>query len=194
MALSDLLAGLEAEAAAEKAELEAETSAEVIRVGEAAQAEARLLEGEALRTIEDEVRREAEARRARARLAAAAAVRQARDDSFRECLEIVRGRLEVVRNNPSYPTVFRALLRESLAALPSATVVRVDPRDERLAAHVLAELGVDSEIAATLQTAGGVELARGEDRAVRNTVEDRLANAEPALRLLFGEAQRAETP
>jgi V/A-type H+-transporting ATPase subunit E len=194
MALSDLLAGLEAEAAAEKAELEAETSAEVIRVGEAAQAEARLLEGEALRTIEDEVRREAEARRARARLAAAAAVRQARDDSFRECLDIVRGRLEVVRNNPSYPTVFRALLRESLAALPSATVVRVDPRDERLAAHVLAELGVDSEIVATLQTAGGVELARGEDRAVRNTVEDRLANAEPALRLLFGEAQRAETP
>jgi len=194
MALSDLLAGLEAEAAAEKAELEAETSAEVIRVGEAAQAEARLLEGEALRTIEDEVRREAEARRARARLAAAAAVRQARDDSFRDCLEIVRGRLEVVRTSSTYPAVFRALLRESLAALPSATVVRVDPRDERLAAHVLAELGVDSEIAATLQTAGGVELARGEDRAVRNTVEDRLANAEPALRLLFGEAQRAETP
>jgi len=34
MALSDLLAGLEAEAAAEKAELEEETSAEVTRIGE----------------------------------------------------------------------------------------------------------------------------------------------------------------
>jgi V/A-type H+-transporting ATPase subunit E len=194
MALSDLLAGLEAEAAAERAGLEAETSAEVIRIDEAAQAEARLLEGEALRTSEDEVRREAEARRARARLAAAAAVRQARDDSFRDCLEIVRGRLEVVRTSSTYPAVFRALLRESLAALPTATVVRVDPRDERLATHVLAELGVDLELVGALQTAGGVELARGEDRAVRNTVEDRLANAEPALRLLFGEAQRAETP
>ena len=42
----------------------------------------------------------------------------------------------------------------------------------------------------TLQTAGGVELAHGEDRAVRNTFEDRLANAEPALRLLFGRAEQ----
>jgi V/A-type H+-transporting ATPase subunit E len=193
MALSDLLAGLEAEAAAEEARLEAETSAEVIRIGDAAQAEARLLEEEALRGIEDQVLRETEARRAHARLAAAAAVRQARDDSFRECLENVRGRLEVIRNGSSYPTVFRALLRESLAALPTATVLRVDPRDERLAADVLAELGVDMEVVAALQTAGGVELARGEDRAVRNTIEDRLANAEPDLRLLFGKAQQAAT-
>ena len=193
MALSDLLAGLEAEAAAEEARLEAETSAKVIRIGDAAQAEARLLEEEALRGIEDQVLRETEARRAHARLAAAAAVRQARDDSFRECLENVRGRLEVIRNGSSYPTVFRALLRESLAALPTATVLRVDPRDERLAADVLAELGVDMEVVAALQTAGGVELARGEDRAVRNTVEDRLANAEPDLRLLFGKAQQAAT-
>ena len=193
MALSDLLAGLEAEAAAEEARLEAETSAEVIRIGDAAQAEARLLEEEALRGIEDQVLRETEARRAHARLAAAAAVRQARDDSFRECLENVRGRLEVIRNGSSYPTVFRALLRESLAALPTATVLRVDPRDERLAVDVLAELGVDMKVVAALQTAGGVELARGEDRAVRNTIEDRLANAEPDLRLLFGKAQQAAT-
>jgi vacuolar-type H+-ATPase subunit E/Vma4 len=194
MALSDLLAGLEAEAAAEEAQLEAETSAEVIRIGDAAQAEARLLEQEALRVIEDELRREAEGRRARARLAAAADMRQARDDSFRECLADVRGRLEIIRNSSSYPTVFRGLLRESLAALPTATVLLVDPRDERMAAHLLTELGVDLEIVGTLQTAGGVELAQGEDRAVRNTVEDRLANAEPALRLLFGGAQQAATP
>jgi vacuolar-type H+-ATPase subunit E/Vma4 len=73
-------------------------------------------------------------------------------------------------------------------------MLRVDPRDERLAAAVLAEFGIDLELVGALDTAGGVELAWGEDRAVRNTVEDRLANAEPALRLLFGEAQRAETP
>jgi vacuolar-type H+-ATPase subunit E/Vma4 len=194
MALSDLLAGLEAEAAAEEAQLEAETSAEVIRIGDAAQAEVHLLEEEALRGIEDELRRETEARRARARLAAAAAVRQARDDSFQVCLEDVRGQLEVIRNSSSYPAVCRALLRESLAALPTATVLRVDARDGRLAAHLLTELGVDLEIVGTLQTAGGVELARGEDRVVRNTVEDRLENAEPALRLLFGEAQQAATP
>lgn len=189
MALSDLLAGLKAEADAERAQLEAETSAEVIRIGDAAQAEARQLEKEALRGVEDDLRREVEAKHARARLDAVAAVRQARDDSFNECLDEIRMRLEGVRDTSTYPRVLRALLRESLAALPAATMLRVDPRDEGLATLLLSELGSDLEIVRTLQTAGGVELAEGEGRAVRNTIEDRLANAEPALRLLFGRAQ-----
>ena len=63
------------------------------------------------------------------------------------------------------------------------------------ARHVLAERRhVRRDAVVLLQTAGGVELAQGEDRAVRNTVEDRLANAEPALRLLFGGAQKAAAP
>ena len=192
MALSDLLAGLQAEAAAEEAVLEAETRAEVTRIGEEAQAEARLLREQALQADEDELRREAEALRARARLAAAAAVRRAREDGFHELLVEVRARLEALRESASYPALLRALLRESLSALPAATSLRVDPRDKRLAADLVAELDAELQIVATLETAGGVELTRGDDRAVRNTVEDRLANAEPTLRLLFGRAQHAE--
>ena len=194
MALSDLLAGLQAEAAAEEAALEAETRAEVTRIGEQAQAEARLLREQALQADEDELRREAEALRARARLAAAAAVRRAREDAFHELLVEVRGRLGALRESATYPALLRALLRESLSALPAATSLRVDPRDERLAADLVAELDAELQIVATLETAGGVELTRGEDRAVRNTVEDRLANAEPTLRLLFGRAQHVEAP
>jgi V/A-type H+-transporting ATPase subunit E len=194
MALSDLLAGLKAEAAAEKVQLEAETRAEVTRIAAAAEAEARALREQALRVVEDELRREAEARRARARLAAAAAVREAREGAFHEFLAEVRRRLEAVRESSSYPTVLRALLREGLTALPVATALRVDPRDERLAADLLAELDVELEIVGTLETAGGVELARGEDRIVRNTLENRFANAEPGLRLLFGRPQPVEVP
>jgi vacuolar-type H+-ATPase subunit E/Vma4 len=194
MALSNLLAGLQAEAAAEEAELEAETRAEVARIEERAQSEARTLREQALRADEDELRREAEALRARARLAAAAAVLRAREDAFQELLAEVGGRLGALRESASYPALLRALLRESLTALPAATSLRIDPRDERLAADLLAELDVELRIAATLETAGGVELTRGEDRAVRNTVEDRLANAEPTLRLLFGQAQQLEAP
>ena len=193
MALSDLLAGLKAEAAAEEARLDAETRAEVTRIDAAAQAEARILQEQALRAVEDELRGEAEARRAHARLAAAATVRQAREEAFHEFLAKVRRRLDAVRESSSYPTVLRALLRESLTALPAAAVLRVDPRDEPLAADLLGELGAQLEIAATLETAGGVELTRGEERAVQNTVEERFANAEPALRLLFRRAQ-AEVP
>jgi V/A-type H+/Na+-transporting ATPase subunit E len=194
MALSDLLAGLKAEAAAEDARLDAETRAEATRIDREAHDEARILQEEALLAVEDELREAAEARRARARLGAAAAVRQAREEAFHAFLAEVRRRLDAIRESPSYPSVLRALLREGLAALPAPGVLRVDPRDERAAADLLAELGAEVEIAGTLETAGGVELARGEDRIVRNTVEERFANAEPALRLLFGRTQPAEEP
>jgi V/A-type H+-transporting ATPase subunit E len=194
MALSELLAGLKAEAAAEEAQLDAETRAEAARIHAAAEAEARTLHEDALRAADAELRLEAERRRAQARLAAAATAREAHEEAFRELLAEVRLRLESLRASSSYPSVLRALLRESLSALPAATVVRVDPRDERLASDLLAELGVELTLDATLQAAGGGELTRGTDRAVRNTVEERLANAEPALRLLFGQAQPLEAP
>jgi vacuolar-type H+-ATPase subunit E/Vma4 len=192
MALSDLLAGLKDEAAGEEAQVDAETGAEVARIAAAAHDEARQLEERALLAAEDELRVEAEALRANARLAAAAAVREVREAAFHELLTEVRRRLESVRESSGYPIVLRALVRESLTALPAAGVLHVDPRGERAAADLLHELGVELEIAATLETAGGVELARGDDRVVRNTVEERFANAEPALRLLFGRAQHVE--
>jgi V/A-type H+/Na+-transporting ATPase subunit E len=189
MALSDLLEGLKAEAAAEDARLDAETRAEAARIDAEAREQARILQEEALRAVEDEVRGAADTQLAGARLSAVAAVRQAGEDAFREFVADVRGKLDGIRDSPGYPALLRALLRESLTALPAADVLRVDPRDERLAADLLAELGAAVEIAGTLETAGGLELARGEDRVVRNTVEERFANAEPALRVLFGRSQ-----
>ena len=194
MSLVDLLAGLEAEAAVETARLETETREEADRIVEAARAEARTLQEQAVQAVEGEVQQEAERRRALARLAAAEALREAREETFREFRAEVRARLDTLRESAAYPSVLRALIRESLAALPAATVLLVDPRDERLAAGLLAELGASPQVSAALETAGGVDLARGDGRTVRNTVEERLANAEPALRLLFGEALAGRAP
>ncbi len=192
MALADLLTGLKDEAAAEEARLDAETRAEVARIDAAARAEARQVRAQSLQAVDDELRREAEARRARSRLAAAAAVRAAHEEAFDEFLAEVRRRLESVRGGARYPAVLRALLQESVTALPRAAVLRVDPRDARMAADLLGELGLELKLEPTLETAGGVELARGDDRVARNTVEERLANAEPELRVLFGRAQPPE--
>lgn len=187
MALVDLLAGLEAEAAEETARLEAETREEADRIVEAARAEARALGEQAARAGESELRREAEQRRALARLAAASALREAREEAFREFLAEVRARLVALRDGASYPAVLRELIGESLTALPAATTLRIDPRDETLAAKLLAGLDAGLQVVAALETAGGVELASGDGRTVRNTIEERIANAEPTLRLLFGE-------
>jgi vacuolar-type H+-ATPase subunit E/Vma4 len=188
MTLVDLLAGLEAEAAAETARLEAETQQEADRLVEEARAEAQVLREQATRAGEVELQREVEQRRALARLAAAATVREAREDAFARLLAEVRERLDALREGDDRRAALRELTREGLAALPAATTLRVDPRDERLAAELLAELGAKVEVVAALETAGGVELADGAGRTVRNTIEERLANAEPALRLLFGQA------
>ena len=194
MALVDLLTGLRAEAAAEAAALEADTREEVQRIGEDARAEAQTVKERAVRATEDELRREVDRRLASARLAALAALREAREEAFCAFLAELRRRLAALRGAGGYPSVLRALIRESLAALPAATLLRVDPRDEPLARHVLGELDTELEVVAALDTAGGIELTRGDGRAVRNTIEERLANAEPALRLLFVRLQQVEAP
>ena len=188
MTLVDLLAGLEAEAAAEAARLEAASRAEADRIVETARAEAQVLGEQAARVGESELQREAEQWRAQARLAAAAAVREAHEQAFREVLAEVRVRLDALREGRGYRAVLRALIHESLSALPAATVLRVDARDEGLATELVGELDLELQVVAALETAGGVELTHDDGRAVRNTIEERLANAEPALRLRFGEA------
>lgn len=199
MALSKLLAGLEAEAAAEQVRLETEAREQAARIVEDARTEARALEDEASRAGESDLQREAEQRRARARLEMQAALRGAREEEFQHLLAEVRARLAGLREQAGYRASLRALIGESLAALPGATVLRVDPHDEQPAADLVAELNANLRIVAELGTAGGVELASDDGRTVRNTVEERLANAEPAVRLLFGErlgaeAERASEP
>jgi V/A-type H+-transporting ATPase subunit E len=196
MALTELLAGLEEEAADETARLEAETRDEAHRIVEAARAEARAVAEQAGRADERELRRETHERRARARLAAAAVRREAREQVFGELLEDVRVRLVGLRTGSAYPDVLRELIRESLSVLPAATTLRVDPRDESLAAELVAGLDARLQLVPVLETAGGVEAAGADGRTVRNTVEERLANAQPALRVLFGDtlSERGRVP
>jgi vacuolar-type H+-ATPase subunit E/Vma4 len=194
MALVELLAGLEAEAASDTTRLEAETRQEANRIVEAAQADARALQEQAARASEQELQHEVEQRHARARLSAAAAVRDAREEAFREFLAAVRVRIAALREGAEYPSVLGALIRESTTVLAAGTVLRVDGRDERLVSELIEDIDPQLNVVAALETAGGVELASADGRTVRNTVEERLANAEPALRLLFGEALAGRLP
>ena len=99
----------------------------------------------------------------------------------------VRAELAGLRATGAYPDLFRALLAEARAALPEAHELRVDRRDVELARPLAGGLRLDP----TLETWGGVELVSDDGRTVRNTVEERLANAELLLRRRF--AQRLAT-
>jgi len=181
MPLADLLQTITAEADEEDARLGRETAAEAETLVESARVEARALSAELAAAPESVARRDAERATALARLAAVAALRGEREDVFASVLDGVRGELAALRGSGRYPPLFGALVAESKAALPEATVLRVDKRDAELARPLADGLRVEP----VLKTWGGVELASDDGRLVRNTLEERLANAEPLLRLRF---------
>lgn len=184
MALRDLLAAIEAEAAAEAARLRTErtTAAETIladakrRAGEVVAA--------AVAAADSEERREGEARLAAARAAASGQIRHAHEAAFLEILSDVRDQLRAVRTRGDYPEILAALIAEARAVVP-ATVVRVDPADEPLARRLLRDEG-QLRVEPVLGCAGGAEVADDAGATAINTVEARLAAAEPELRALIG--------
>jgi vacuolar-type H+-ATPase subunit E/Vma4 len=202
MALTDLLTALEADAESETERLRAAADAEARRIVESARSEARAYELEAERTAEARLAHELERRRSVARLAAASLVRAAHESCVAQLESALRDRVAALRGTAAYPGVLRALVEEALAAVPAAGVLRMDPRDRGLAEGIVAELDARLEVRAELDTLGGVEVAGDDGRTARNTLEERLRNAEPELRLLVrevlhpavvGHAQPAET-
>jgi V/A-type H+/Na+-transporting ATPase subunit E len=184
--LKDLLASIEVEAKQESERLEAESRAEAESILAEAREKAQETREEVLRSWEAEAEAEAERRIARARLEAMNTLRAAREQAFEQLLAEVRSRLGALRGELGYREALRALLRETLAALPDARLVRVDSRDEELAAELVRESGADLAVEASLETLGGLVLESDDGRLARNTFEERLANAEGRLRLWYG--------
>jgi vacuolar-type H+-ATPase subunit E/Vma4 len=183
MALDDLLRAIEADAAAERARADRETASEAAAIVQRARRQASELEAELSATPEAEARAEAEGTRALARLDASRSVRLAQEEAFATLVNGIRAELSDLRSTSEYPELFRVLLAESRAALPAARRLRVDRRDLDLATPLAGGLDVDP----VLDSWGGVELASDDGRIVRNTVEERLANAEPVLRRRFAQ-------
>lgn len=176
--------------------IEAETDAEIARVGgEAALRSRALLEHAGARAAEEEERhghrRDAAAERAaerivnRARLDAERRLRAAREDVYREVMVGVEHRLEDLRATEGYERVLAALLEEALECLPEAREVRVVPEDvDRVRALLAGHEQVD--VVGSLDGWGGVVAVAPGGRVVENTLRSRLARAGPDLRRVAG--------
>ena len=183
MALSDLLAAIEADAHAERELAEGQVTVEAAVIRAEARQHASSLQAELSTATEPQALADAEHIRAVARLDAASAVRDAREQAFSSVLAGIRTALGSLRDSPDYPKLFRRLVLESLAVLPEARELRVDPRDAELAASVADGL----DIVEALDSWGGVELVAKDGRTVRNTLEERLHNADMLLRTRFAQ-------
>lgn len=181
MPLADLLKAIEVEADEEITRLDLESRVEAEQMLERARLEARALERELASASERPALAEAERLRALARLDAAATLRSAREEAFTAAHVAVTHQLSEMRGSDRYPDLLRALFDESRAALPTAVRLRVDLRDLELARKLAGSLRIET----VLTTWGGIELATEDGRAVRNTLEHRLENAEQVLRRRF---------
>jgi vacuolar-type H+-ATPase subunit E/Vma4 len=189
MALQDLLAAIEAESAAEAARLRAERAHAAEAILADAERRAAELEAAAVAAADKEERQAGEQRLAAARAAASERLRQAHEAACQQIMSDVRDRLGTIRHRGDYPEILAALIAEARAALPAAAAVRVDPADELLARRLLRGDGtIPNEVTVepALSCAGGAEVADAAGATAVNTVEARLAAAEPALRALIG--------
>jgi V/A-type H+/Na+-transporting ATPase subunit E len=188
MALEDILGAIDQEADGEVRRVSADTERRRTEMLERAAAEAESI-------LREESERAATARVEHregilngARLDADRSVRETRETVYQELLTIVRERLARVADGPDYPRIWPVLFDECRRVLPEARTVRVRASDEGRALSVAIESGMaDVEVEPVLDSWGGLELATGDGRLVRNTFEDRLEKADPALRLLAGD-------
>ena len=185
MALTDLLHAIQADADAELAALRQTADEQAAAILAAAGSEAAAIERRLAEEAEAEAQADAGRRVAAARQAATSRLRSAREAGYLQLHEQLSVELAGQRETSDYPALLAAMIDEALAALPDAAAVRVDPRDAELAAAHLARVAPAVGLEPTLETWGGAEAVGDSGRRADNTLERRLADAEPQLRLAY---------
>jgi V/A-type H+/Na+-transporting ATPase subunit E len=185
MALRDLLAAIEAEAAADINRLRAERDRETAAIIEDAGRRAAELKRSAVAAAEQTEREAGERRLAAARHAIAGRLREAQEAAYQQIARDVRAGVLAARERDDYPAILAALLHEARSALPAGSNVQVAQADEVLIRRLL-QGEPRLRVTVTLPNTGGVEVTDGAGAVARNTLEDRLAAAEPELRGLVG--------
>jgi vacuolar-type H+-ATPase subunit E/Vma4 len=185
MALQDLLATIEAEAVADIRRLRAERHREAAAIIEDAERRCADLERSVIAAAEQAEREAGEHRLTAVREASAARVREAQETAYQQIARSIRAGVIAARERDDYPAILAGLLHEARLALPGESIVQVASPDELLTRRLLSGEPL-ARVTATLPSPGGVVVTDGAGTVVRNTLEDRLAVAEPELRGLLG--------
>lgn len=183
MALDDILAAIRTETEAEIARIRCDGEARIAEVKAHGAEEATAIEAEAASAMDAAASGRRDRIVNRARLEADRIMRSAAESVYVEAVAEAERRVAGLSGDAAYAPLLADLLEESLAVLPDARIVEVDPRDRELVAGLLAERRLHHlDVAPDLSTAGGVAVATGDGRRVVNTFEARRVRAERHLR------------
>lgn len=186
MALADILAAIRRETEDEIARVRAVAADDIAAIEAEADAAVAAAQEEAAHGRDQAAQANADRIRNRALLAADRRLREAEEQVFQRALDQVRARLQDLTSTGRYRLVMETLVAESREMLPNAAILRVAPEDAELAGSLAAPFG-NWIVEPSLDGGRGVELATNDGRLVRNTLEDRVARAEPHLRRLLAQ-------
>lgn len=183
MALEQIIAALEQEAAAQVEAMRAEAASEEVRLRQESEAACADIRTRALEAIQPRLLAEQSRRLNQARLEAQRDRLNVQHALVAEVFEAARSELAHARARPDYAELLAALADEAIAALGSPLVLEVDARDAGLVASIASGRPVQVEVAPVLECCGGLA-GRSPDGRVRvdNTLETRLAQAQERYR------------
>jgi vacuolar-type H+-ATPase subunit E/Vma4 len=174
MAIEDILQALDDQAQADSDAVVAEAEAHAQLIIEDGHHAAEEIHANFRRQVERVARADAAKIVNSARLGSKMEVSSAKGFGVQSVLEAARGRLGEVRSS-DYDRLFDALAAEALVGASGAVTIHVAPEDAERAQRAAATAGVTADVAADLETAGGIVVESEGGRIVRrNTLEDRL--------------------
>jgi V/A-type H+-transporting ATPase subunit E len=185
MAYENLLKSVEESALEKERELQKNAKKQADAIRSAAKEQAEEIQG---RTIKEAETSAAIERNKQLFLAKGAIKEQAlksREKVFEAAFEAAGQRLNRLRQDDTYPAVFRRLTEETVSAMGETPfVVHVDRRDLDLCKNTLAALKISCEIRTDLECMGGLVASSPDGHiTISNTIESRLERVREHKRL-----------
>lgn len=178
MALEDIFKALEEQGEADCAEIISAARDQAGSIADEAKREADAIRAKRVEAAERAVKSATAQQMNTVRLEGKKSVAAVKEEAVQTVFRAALDKLAAMRGSEAYKDLFKALAAEALEGAAADAVVLVDPADEKLAAAVVAELGVGAPVRAEISTAGGLVVAtQGGRISKRNTIEDRLEKA-----------------
>ena len=193
MAYENLLKSVEESAQEKERELLAQAQKQAEEIRSAAKRQAGEIQTRAIHEAEISAAIERNKQRYLAKGAIKERALKSREKIFSAAFETAGQHLGRLREDKSYPAIFRRLLEETIAAMGATPfVLHVDKRDLALCKKTLGELKIPSDVVADLECTGGLLAGSPDGRiSISNTFESRLERVREQKRLeiyaiLFG--------
>lgn len=194
MALEEMLTALEQEGLDDVKRIDSEAEAYENQILLEAEEEAKKIHEVSMKNADEEVRLEKARMISRANFQVKKEIVRVKEAMVNKVFDEITKRVENLRSQSSYESVFEKLASEAISGIPGKVVVSVDQADEALARKTFEKMGIDCPIKTDFKCSGGLK-AMSEDGNIvlNNSIDSRIDKAKQFLmtdiiKVLFGDS------